>query len=363
MKKTLSLRKILLLVAFIGLCATGIVNAQALKVNELWGSKLIHIGLNDANSTDPTKNWLLTFGNGGSTNMGMWSIGMFGNGLNINRINSGSVRNPGNGIVFIDTIWNVGIGVGSGVGAWMSPQYRLDVRGDIYCSGQYRGSDKRYKKDIEPLNENVDKLLKLNSVKYKRSSETLKAKYDEFKKLSETENDIDKQREYEANLLVIERSIKEIEENTRIYFGFIAQELKELYPEVVSEDNEGFLGVDYVGLIPVLVEAIKELNAKLEGKNFEKGAAVLTSEAKLYQNNPNPFTSNTEIKYYLPNETKEASIRIYNLVGEEIAKFDLLDRGYANLTINGNVLKAGMYNYALLVDGQLIDTKQMVLTR
>ncbi len=122
---------------------------------------------------------------------------------------------------------------------------------------------------------------------------------------------------------------------------------------------------DYIGMIPVLVETIKELNTRLlavEGKGFEKGATILTSEAKLYQNNPNPFSSNTDIKYYLPNETKNASIRIYNLVGEEIAKFDLLDRGYANLTINGSVLKAGMYNYALLVDGQLIDTKQMVVS-
>ncbi len=95
--------------------------------------------------------------------------------------------------------------------------------------------------------------------------------------------------------------------HTATHFGFIAQELREIYPNLVFKDSEGYLSVNYIGMIPVLVETIKELNTRLlavEGKNFEKGAAVITSEAKLYQNNPNPFTNNTEIKYYLPNETK-----------------------------------------------------------
>jgi len=40
--------------------------------------------------------------------------------------------------------------------------------------------------------------------------------------------------------------------------GFIAQELEQVYPELVSSDQNGYKTVDYVKLIPVLVEAIKQ---------------------------------------------------------------------------------------------------------
>jgi hypothetical protein len=45
--------------------------------------------------------------------------------------------------------------------------------------------------------------------------------------------------------------------------GFIAQELKDALPEVVSEDKDGFQAVDYAKVTAVLAEAVKELDAKL----------------------------------------------------------------------------------------------------
>ena len=40
--------------------------------------------------------------------------------------------------------------------------------------------------------------------------------------------------------------------------GFIAQDVQKLFPELVQKDKEGFLAVNYTGLIPVLVEGVKE---------------------------------------------------------------------------------------------------------
>ena len=40
--------------------------------------------------------------------------------------------------------------------------------------------------------------------------------------------------------------------------GFIAQQIQKVLPEVVSEDNNGYLGVNYSGVTAVLVEAIRE---------------------------------------------------------------------------------------------------------
>ena len=46
--------------------------------------------------------------------------------------------------------------------------------------------------------------------------------------------------------------------------GVIAQEIKALYPELVREDTDGYLSVNYSGLVPVLIEATKEQQAQIE---------------------------------------------------------------------------------------------------
>jgi hypothetical protein len=43
----------------------------------------------------------------------------------------------------------------------------------------------------------------------------------------------------------------------------LAQEVQQVYPELVKEDVNGNLSVNYNGLIPVLLESIKELKKKL----------------------------------------------------------------------------------------------------
>lgn len=54
------------------------------------------------------------------------------------------------------------------------------------------------------------------------------------------------------------------EKSTNI--GLIAQEVEKVYPELINKNREGYLGVRYTELIPILVKAIQELNAKLEAK-------------------------------------------------------------------------------------------------
>ena len=42
------------------------------------------------------------------------------------------------------------------------------------------------------------------------------------------------------------------------HIGVIAQELEEVFPELVNNDKEGFKTVEYTALAPILIEAIKE---------------------------------------------------------------------------------------------------------
>jgi len=46
--------------------------------------------------------------------------------------------------------------------------------------------------------------------------------------------------------------------------GVIAQEILAVLPEAVTERDNGYLAVDYQKIVPLLVEAIKELSAKVE---------------------------------------------------------------------------------------------------
>jgi len=46
-------------------------------------------------------------------------------------------------------------------------------------------------------------------------------------------------------------------------YGFIAQEVQEVLPHVVKENNNGYLGVDYIQFIPLLVKEIKDLKTRV----------------------------------------------------------------------------------------------------
>lgn len=46
--------------------------------------------------------------------------------------------------------------------------------------------------------------------------------------------------------------------------GLIAQDVERVFPDAVSTGEDGFLAVDYHGLVGVLVEAVKELADRVE---------------------------------------------------------------------------------------------------
>jgi hypothetical protein len=45
--------------------------------------------------------------------------------------------------------------------------------------------------------------------------------------------------------------------------GLVAQEVQDIVPEVVSKNTDGMLGINYPVLTAVLIEAIKDLTARL----------------------------------------------------------------------------------------------------
>ncbi len=59
-------------------------------------------------------------------------------------------------------------------------------------------------------------------------------------------------------------------DTTALQYGLIAQELEAVYPGLVTTESNGYKSINYVGLVPVLLEAIKELksdNSSLKAEN------------------------------------------------------------------------------------------------
>ena len=92
-------------------------------------------------------------------------------------------------------------------------------------------------------------------------------------------------------------------------------------------------------------------------------ANVISEQAVLYQNVPNPFAVDTKIAYQLPESTRNASLYIYNMNGLQVADYPISSFGEGLVIVSAGSLEAGMYLYSLVADGKVIDTKRMILTK
>ncbi len=111
----------------------------------------------------------------------------------------------------------------------------------------------------------------------------------------------------------------------------------------------------------------------MEGFNYHtvdvEETATQPQGFALYQNYPNPFNPTTTIKYSIPTnagvETQDfASLRIYNILGEEIATLVNKRQSPGNYTVQFDALNlpSGVYFYTLRV-GDFVATKKMILLK
>lgn len=54
------------------------------------------------------------------------------------------------------------------------------------------------------------------------------------------------------------------DENNKKHYGFIAQELETVYPELVTNTEIGFKAVNYIELIPILLSQMKNMQIELD---------------------------------------------------------------------------------------------------
>jgi hypothetical protein len=223
--------------------------------------------------------------------------------------------------------FNVGIGN-------LSPSYKLDVNGTIRAFSLIQTSDQRLKENIKLIDGALSKISSLDGVSYTFNPSKLAS-----------------------------RTLPEGEQ-----IGILAQQVQKIYPNLVSEDSDGYLSVDYLSLIPLLIEGIKELNTQIEELKTdqvnEKATQLSVQEQELVkgsylQNLPNPFQETVRFEYKIPMYVKFASINFYDLNGKSISELEVSNRGNGSFETRID-LEPGLYVYSLILDGRPVITKKMI---
>lgn len=65
-----------------------------------------------------------------------------------------------------------------------------------------------------------------------------------------------------------------------VSYGLAADQLKEVYPELVYEDAEGNYSINYIEMVPLLVQSIKELSAEVTELRQQLGLQKTTIKSK-----------------------------------------------------------------------------------
>ena len=154
-----------------------------------------------------------------------------------------------------------------------------------------------------------------------------------------------------------------------------------------------YLAVDYVGIIPYLIQAAKEQQYKIDsltyrdslnnlrlndleqrlnsccngGSGLRKSNPSISIEQSngiiLNQNDPNPFSEETRISFNIPEGIKEAKIIFFDNTSRILQTLNISSRGDGELNVYASNLSSGIYNYTLIADGKVIDTRKMVCNK
>lgn len=240
-----------------------------------------------------------------------------------------------------------------GIGATVNPApgtYRLFVGGSTHIAGGlFVVSDSRFKKDVRPLEGALAKIGHLQGVQYAY-----------------------RQSEFPDRGFLVGRTD-----------GFIAQDLREVLPELVQQGTDGYLAVNYLGVIPVLTEAIKELQAEKDQQIAEKDRQIAALEARLARleaafdraatpavegqdfllsNQPNPFSGTTTVQCTIPATVRTAVLVITDLTGREITRQTLTGRGQTSTDIDLRTAPNGTYVGTLVADGKAVGSLKLMVS-
>lgn len=117
------------------------------------------------------------------------------------------------------------------------------------CSSMTSMSERK-----ESGKETLENLLKINVVEY-----NLKSRLDSY-----IPNDIDSEKaeELKEEIMFLKKEDQQL--TARRHIGIVGQELQKIYPNVVYEGQDGYLSVNYLEMVPLLIRSIQELKQEMD---------------------------------------------------------------------------------------------------
>jgi hypothetical protein len=189
-------------------------------------------------------------------------------------------------------------------------------------------------------------------------------------------------------------------------YGFLAQDLEKIIPDMVLTRPDGYKNVNYNQLFGVLVQGFKEqdaivtentaaittLNAQIAElkeantqlllmlQDLQRKSTIIDQNtgnnviikdkpasgvaiSQIIQSDPNPFRDQTIVKFFVANFEKEARLLVSDGDAQQIFTFNIDQKGAGQVLISGNSLKTGTYAVQLLIDGKVVDTKKLIFVR
>jgi hypothetical protein len=98
---------------------------------------------------------------------------------------------------------------------------------------------------------------------------------------------------------------------------------------------------------------------------IEPISTTVSTEFKLHQNYPNPFNPSTNIKYEIIENNSLVNLTVYDLTGRSLTNLveEKQNKGVYEINFNANSFSSGVYFYRLAVNGNIIDTRKMILVK
>jgi len=127
-------------------------------------------------------------------------------------------------------------------------------------------------------------------------------------------------------------------------YGLIAQELKQLLPELVHENTDGYLSVNYISLIPFLISAIQEQSTEINNLRDSIGSNLTNNQFNnsLINNSDSIAPVRDSVIQALQEEIRVQSIELTeqkNIIAELESKVNQILEciNKSNICISGNL--------------------------
>jgi len=249
-----------------------------------------------------------------------------------------------------------------------NPTEKLHVSGNIFATGTITPSDSRLKDNVTEFEDGLNVIKNLNTIRYKYNGKAgLETKdfhigvyAQDLQKEAPylVEEFIHQEEDARGNVIVEEKYLK-IRDSEIKYLLLNATKEQ----QTIIEQQQEMLRTQQA-MIEQMQKEMEAIKAMMQDKTAksEMQNVSLTGKGQLSQNTPNPFSESTLINYELNDKHAKANIHIFSLTGE-LLKVVPANGQTGQVTVEVNDMPAGTYTYSLIVDGQVVDSKKMVLTK